>query len=154
MHLAVTRLVGLTAAMSALALIPVSASANPAPSPEPSASRIMACKVNANNPHWSKRGKSVIYKTRLTCAGSKPAADIRCEGQLAYSVGGGPSVAASSSQIQTVTNTGAEVTYYTPEPGGKKVDWSGSFQGNTTCYFVDGGTVGQDESAVVHVTAR
>ncbi len=153
MRLVAARLVAFTAAMSALALIPASASASTTPSPEPSSSRLMACKVNANNPHWSKRGKSVIHKTRLTCAGSTPTAKIRCKGQLIYDAGGSPSTAASSSQVQTLTNTGSPVTYYTPEQGGKKVGWPGKFRGSTTCHFVSGGTVGHDKTDVVNVTA-
>lgn len=91
------------------------------------------CKAKADRPHWSKGAKSVIYKTRVECAGSVPSVKVHCKGQLIYSVGGGPSTAATSSETQIVKTDGTKATFYTPEKGGKKVDWSGNFQGSSRC---------------------
>ncbi|MFD9205777.1 hypothetical protein ACFVZM_05790 [Streptomyces sioyaensis] len=96
-----------------------------------------ACKASADRPHYSKGAKSVIYKTRVECAGSMPAIEVHCKGQLMYSTGGSPSTAATSSETQSVKTDGTKTTFYTPEVGGKKVNWSGSFQGSTHCTSPD-----------------
>ncbi|MFI9024567.1 hypothetical protein [Streptomyces sp. NPDC053560] len=95
--------------------------------------RKFVCKASADRPHWSKGAKSVIYKTRVECAGSEPTVTVHCKGQLIYSAGGSPATAASSSETRSVKTDGTKTTFYTPEAGGKKVDWSGKFQGATHC---------------------
>ncbi|MFD4998825.1 hypothetical protein [Streptomyces buecherae] len=97
------------------------------------AARKFVCKASADRPHWSKGAKSVIYKTRVECAGSEPTIKVRCKGQLIYAAGGSPSTAASSDETQSVKTDGSKTTFYTPETGGKKVKWSGKFQGSTHC---------------------
>ena len=92
-----------------------------------------ACKASADRPHWSKGAKSVIYKTRVECAGNVPTVKVHCKGQLIYSTGDAPATAATSSETRPVKTDGTKTTFYTPETGGKKVDWSGNFQGSTHC---------------------
>ncbi|MBP2054199.1 hypothetical protein J2Z21_007202 [Streptomyces griseochromogenes] len=91
------------------------------------------CKASADRPHWSKGAKSVIYKTRVECAGSVPTIKAHCKGHLMYSTGEAPSTAATSSETRSVKTDGTKTTFYTPEAGGKKVNWSGNFQGSTHC---------------------
>jgi hypothetical protein len=91
------------------------------------------CTGNVNNPHWSKGGRSVIFKTRLSCRGNIPKVHVRVRGQLLKCPGYcPPGVVATSNETKVVAVNGGTVTYYTPKPAGKKVRGDGSYQGKVT----------------------
>ncbi|MEU1630437.1 hypothetical protein ABZ746_35120 [Streptomyces sp. NPDC020096] len=153
------------AAVAAVFSTPASAATTPQPNttqtPSSTSGEFHAdggvlCSVHADNPHYSGGAKGVIYKSRVTCAGTVPAEEVRCQGQLIYSVGGEPpSTAATSDETRTVTTDGSTTTFYTPQYGGKNIQWSGNFQGYTTCTLVSPytGTVGSSQTPVVYINA-
>ncbi|PZT72037.1 hypothetical protein DNK56_05625 [Streptomyces sp. AC1-42W] len=112
------------------------------------------CKVTADTPHWSKGAKSVIYKTRVQCYGNIPTVQVKVNGSLVHASGGGPNVAASSSETKTIKTGGGKATFYTPKTSGRKVQYSGKFQGSSTGKIVaprSGASVASAASKVVTV---
>ncbi len=112
------------------------------------------CKVTADAPHWSKGAKSVIYKTRVQCFGNIPKVQVKVNGTLVHVSGGGPNVATSSSETQTISTLGGKATFYTPKTTGKKVQYSGTFQGSSSAQIVSpraGASVAHAASKVVTV---
>lgn len=112
------------------------------------------CTGNVNNPHWSKKGKSVIFKTRLSCKGNISKVHVRVRGQLLKCPGHcPPSTVASSNETKVVAVNGGSVTYYTPKPSGKKVKGDGSYQGKVTMQITSPfpGTKGSASSKMVKV---
>ncbi|SCK44776.1 hypothetical protein H181DRAFT_03964 [Streptomyces sp. WMMB 714] len=112
------------------------------------------CTGTVNNPHWSKGGKSVIFKTRLSCKGNIPRVHVRVRGQLLKCPGlCPPSTVATSDETKTVAVNGGNVTYYTPKPKGKKIRGDGSYQGKVTMQITSPfpGTKGSAGSKLVKV---
>ncbi len=111
-----------------------------APAGHPAASaatvRTAWCKGTADVPHWSRGGGSVIYKTRIECIGNIPSVQVKVDGTLVHIAGGGPNIAATSSQTQTISTLNGKKTYYTPVPSGRKVRYSGKFQGSSAFKIV------------------
>lgn len=112
------------------------------------------CTGNVNNPHWSKKGKSVIFKTRLSCKGNIPKVHVRVSGQLLKCPGHcPPSTVATSNETKVVAVNGGSVTYYTPKLRGKKVRGDGSYQGKVSMQITSPfpGTKGSASSKMVKV---
>lgn len=40
------------------------------------------CNITADAPHWSKKGKSIIYKTRAQCYGNIPSVQLKVTSKL------------------------------------------------------------------------
>ena len=78
----------------------------------------VVCNAVVNNPHWSRNGSTILYKTTVTCDG---VAEVNVEGYLF----GGPQIGpglqlASSNETQTAA-PGVTLTFYTPQIGSAKV---------------------------------
>ncbi|MBH1936064.1 hypothetical protein I5Q34_17610 [Streptomyces sp. AV19] len=115
-----------------------------------------ACTAKADTPHWSRGARSVIYKTRVTCKGNVSRVHVKVRGWLIYSSGGGPSTAATSNETRVIATNGRAATYYTPKVRGKKVRWSGKFQGSSTVQITSPvrGTKGTTTSKAQFVKAH
>lgn len=112
-----------------------------------SGKRDINCVVRVDNPHWSKNGGTVLFKTRVVCGSDNhPTYRVRVRGNLG-SISGrpdgpppqGPTVTrATSDQTQTLVNGEMKTyykTYYTPN-GGPKVSGGAWFQGYITAQIV------------------
>lgn len=112
------------------------------------------CTAQPNSPHWSKKGKSVIFKTRVSCKGNIPKVHVQVRGKLLVCPGYcPPSTAATSKETKVLTVNGGSATYYTPKVGGKKVRGDGKYQGKVTVQITSPvkGTKGSAESKMVNV---
>lgn len=94
------------------------------------------CDAAIDNPHYSPRAGSVLFKTRITCYGNTPPVQLRLRGTLG-SIGGGspghpaqgpPITRATSDQTQTIA-MGTTAIYYTPLVDGPKVQFAATFEG-------------------------
>ncbi|MER5781102.1 hypothetical protein ABT104_05155 [Streptomyces mobaraensis] len=89
------------------------------------------CTARPDNPHWSSGAadRRILFKTRVTCAGTYPAVTVRIDGQLLRGPVVGPkALAAFSSREQTVRN-GKTATFYTPLADTKQVSAPGWYTG-------------------------
>lgn len=112
------------------------------------------CTVQPNSPHWSKKGKSVIFKTRVSCKGNIPKVHVQVRGKLLVCPGYcPPSTAATSKETKVVAVNGGSATFYTPKVGGKKVRGDGKYQGKVTAQITSPfrGTKGSASSKMVSV---
>lgn len=114
----------------------------------------VACDVYPENPHYTPRASSVIFKTRITCQGNGiSVVQVRMTGILGSIPGAppparppqGPTVTRTTSdKTQNITVNGESATYYTPleGPGEPKVRGSAWYQGYVTGQIVGppGGT--------------
>lgn len=97
---------------------------------QPAASSGILCGVQANNPHYSTNGNTILYKTTVEC---DQTVAITIDGSLAAGPQVGPPYpVATSHQTQTVPGNSSQVTYYTPLVGAKPVQFSSYFQGSST----------------------
>ncbi len=114
------------------------------------------CNVTADAPHWSKLGKSVIYKTRARCYGNVPAVQLKVTGKLMRAGAPRATVAATAKETQTVRTGGGKATFYTPVPHGRKVKYSARFWGQSTAQIVSPivGTKAQVVSQAADVKPR
>lgn len=94
------------------------------------------CEMKSDNPHWSRGAQSVIFKTRVECAGTE-APTVRITGDMFYVEGGLPGLPSDAptrpvghSELQQVVPIGDTVTYYTPlEDDPSKLTALGTYQG-------------------------
>ncbi|MEU8953463.1 hypothetical protein AB0C93_04080 [Streptomyces sp. NPDC048518] len=114
------------------------------------------CNITADAPHWSKRGKSVIYKTRAQCYGNIPSVQLTVTSKLMRAGAPKSIVAATAKETQTVHTGGGRATFYTPVPHGKKVKYSARFWGQSTAQIVSPivGTKTKVVSKTVDVKSR
>jgi hypothetical protein len=77
------------------------------------------CEAEVLDPHWSDRGRTVLFKTRYRCTGSYQAVDIRNWGALGKFAlpSPGSSVVADSVQTQTYPTDWKWKPFYTPRQG-------------------------------------
>ncbi|QCX76326.1 hypothetical protein C9F11_13245 [Streptomyces sp. YIM 121038] len=94
------------------------------------------CNITADTPHWSKKGMSVIYKTRAQCYGNVPSVQLKVTSKLMRAGAPKPLVAATAKETQTVRAGGGKATFYAPVPNGKKVKYSARFWGRSTAQIV------------------
>jgi hypothetical protein len=104
----VMKLLGVGASAAML----VSASVAPATAVQSRPSDVVTCHINPDYPHWSRDGKSVIYKTRATCDNGW--AYVTVYGNLYEGPLIGPGVRVASSKQSQLVFTGSTTTYYTP----------------------------------------
>ncbi|OEU85299.1 hypothetical protein DB35_15880 [Streptomyces abyssalis] len=112
------------------------------------------CTAQPNSPHWSKKGKSVIFKTRVSCKGNIPKVHVQVRGKLLVCPGYcPPSTAATSNETKVLAVNAGGATYYTPKVGGKKVRGDGKYQGKVTVQITSPvkGTKGSASSKMVTV---
>ena len=117
--------------------------------------RYAVCEARPNNPHWSRNGRSVIFKTRVTCRGTIPQVHVRVRGQLVRNPGSSKArVVAVSNETRVIRTNGSTATYYTPKLRGKKVRGTARYQGRITVRITSPtpGSVGSARSKVVRVT--
>lgn len=117
--------------------------------------RYAVCEARPDHPHWSRNGKSVIFKTRVSCRGTFPRVHVKVRGQLVRNPGSSKArVVAVSNQTQVLPTNGSGTTYYTPKPRGTKVKKSGRYQGRVTIQITSPapGSVGSARSKVANVT--
>ena len=117
------------------------------------ATRWASCAAAVNNPHWSRNGKSVIFKTRVTCKGNIAQIHVRVTGKLYRKSGSTWRALAGSSETKVKATNGAASTYYTPRPSGTKVRLDGTYQGRITLQITSPfpGTKGNASSKAVKV---
>ncbi|MET9862910.1 hypothetical protein ABZY93_27150 [Streptomyces smyrnaeus] len=117
------------------------------------AARWASCTAQVNNPHWSKKGKSVIFKTRVTCAGNIARVHVKVTGKLYRKSGSKWKAVAGSSETKVKATNGSVSTYYTPRPSGKKVTLDGTYKGQITVQITSPfpGTKGKASSKAVKV---
>ncbi|WP_344568490.1 hypothetical protein [Streptomyces axinellae] len=117
------------------------------------AARWASCTAAVNNPHWSKKGKSVIFKTRVSCQGNIAQVHVKVTGKLYRKSGSKWKAVAGSSETKVKATNGAGSTYYTPRPSGKKVNLDGTYQGKITVQITSPfpGTKGKASSKAVKV---
>ncbi|WJV51046.1 hypothetical protein [Streptomyces flavofungini] len=94
------------------------------------------CNITVDAPHWSKKGKSVIYKTRAQCYGNIPSVQLKVTSKLMRAGAPKPLVAATAKETQTVRTGGGKATFYAPVPHGKKVKYAARFWGQSTAQIV------------------
>ncbi|NGO70182.1 hypothetical protein [Streptomyces boncukensis] len=117
------------------------------------AARWAACAAKVNNPHWSKGAKSVIFKTRVTCAGNIAKVHVKVIGKLYRKSGGRWKVVTASNQTEVKSTNGTVSTYYTPKKGGKRATLDGVYRGKITVRITSPfpGTKGKASSKAVKV---
>ena len=117
------------------------------------AARWAQCIANVNSPHWSKKGKSVIFKTRVACKGNIPAVHVKVRGKLYKKSGSHWKTVAASNETKVKATSGKVSTYYTPKPSGTKVKYDGTYKGKITVQITSPvrGTVDSASSKTVKV---
>jgi hypothetical protein len=106
----------------------------------------VVCDATVDNPHYSRGGGTVIFKTRVTCRGrGAPVVQVRITGTLGSIHGspppsgpssGPPVPRATSDQTQDVAVNGGTTTYYTPMVGSNKVRGSSWYNGDISGQIV------------------
>lgn len=95
------------------------------------AARWAACEATVNSPHWSKKAKTVLFKTRVSCKGNIPRVHVKVTGRLYRKSGSGWKAVVGSKETRTKATNGGKSTFYTPR-GNNKVRLDGTYQGKIT----------------------
>lgn len=107
-----------------------------------SAVSVVTCMQRLENPHWSKPGKTILFKVRVTCTGNLPTIRVRVRTFLARVPASGGILVAGSLEDRTIAVTGSpSQPFYTPKKGAKRVRKDGRYRGQATLEIIQAGGV-------------
>lgn len=117
------------------------------------------CKGVSDTPHWSKEGKSVISKTRVTCTGfGVSKVSVRVLSYLGVgtnSKGANMRIVAQSDYSQLVAVNGDRQTWYVPsQNSATKIQAGGWFKASHSGKIAQSGAIGAAASKVAWVNKR
>lgn len=103
---------------------------------------LVTCREHLDHPHWSREGRTVVFKTRVACIGNLPTIHVRITTLMGRMTDRGMVLVAGSLEDRHVeVDGGWSEPFSTPKKHAKKVRRSGRYRGEATLEIIESGGV-------------
>lgn len=101
---------------------------------------VVTCTPRLENPHWSVKGQTVLFKTRVTCVGNLPTILVRVTTLMGRMTKNGMVLVAGTTDERSVPVTGLPSRpVYTPSRPARKIRVDGRYRGQATLEIIEPG---------------